>query len=1156
MKRIISFLLSLIFIFSTLPLSTLKISASPFMGGDGSAATPYLVGTPEALNAVRDYPDSHFMQVADIDMSVWGNWIPIPNFRGVYDGREFNISYLNINVNDNSTYATLYGLFASASDGTIKNIILKSIDYTITKTTTSAYVHGGADYTVYVGGICGTYGSIKNCSVSGSITVKAPSAFVGGICGISISEITGCFNSAELTVNSDESAACGGICGSNSDKITLSTNAGTIYATPNKLMNVGGICGHNEDGRIQNCVNTGNLICVSENYYNGICYAGGIVGSRGSVKQSVNYGNITAIGIASKSDDNKYSSWTVGGIIGYCSEQYESGAKCCINLARNITSAYNKNDILIYIPTASRINGSVTLGGIGNYTPNFNDCYSLDETLINEKIITPPTEEGMELKEQGKNISADQSLNEASYPEFDFTSTWIIDKTIGGAILRDIPYTPIPISPPTPQEIIADFNEILYRAEHLTSGHMSVLSDLAMHNWLLTNNYSPSKIIIDSHPENMHTVAAAWEAMQAAIEAAEEGFAVAYKHNLKQQDIITAYILAAVGVTTEVKYADAVKENFKHVNNLVKYSAELNNTFVAAGGDFRDFAKGQKGTLQKLLTEYYDKNDPTMSALLKTEKGLKLIGSIIDKANDFEDLYNKLSSYSKLYALNDSTKEALKLMYEVCPDEAAAIKKSLEQCAEIVNSANEEMITDIIEREVAVALTEDACYALSEKFMDYFTKPFLDINPLAEAFIKYAKSQMTAVDKMLGIDARTEQYFKMCAFTELDKIVGLTVQQAIINYKDDRTTKNAATLLAAIELKFGFIDQDFKEAIKYSEIIFDAGIMTKIRNSLLEVYGLDLVNTLKDTLIDTEKTKNALYCTIETSWLLPLESEQPDIASQYMEYRNRIYSAYAPELAEVFVRVNQIDQFVSVHCPVNVSVYNSAGELVAEVGEDMVWSSGTIAVVYDHGEKDIYFFDNSEYRIVCEGYDAGDMDISITNYDSDGNITQTVNYNNVPVASGSIHTLSEEQVTDGSGALLEVDFDSTAGAEKHKITISYGVIEGYLTEHEVAKGERVEISAIIPEGYRFVGWVGEVEFEDAKASSTYFFMPDSDITVSAKLKKIENDDGEDGENDSSVIRVIIIICACVAGVVILGGTAILIITIKKRKIIVSKEKQQ
>lgn len=1151
MKRVLSFLLTAITILTSLPLSALQISASPFAGGDGSEGNPYLVATPEALNAVRDNPTAHYLQIADIDMSSWGNWTPINSFRGVYDGQKQTISNLKIDVHDTSTYATAYGLFAEASGGKIKNVILKDINYSITKKGSTEYVHGGANYSVYVGGICGNYGSIENCTVSGSITVDALSSQVGGICGCTYSDITNCFNSATLTVNLTENSACGGIAGSNSGKITLSTNAGAINASSNKGVSVGGICGINKDGRVQNCLNSGNLTCLNDYYYksgNGF-YAGGIVGRNGNVSNSVNYGSINAIATASKNDDGNYTYWLTGGILGYCNEQYESGAESCFNLCRSIISCYNNGGTLIYINTASRINGSVTLGGMGNYTPSFDNCYSLDETLLNEKIVIPPEKESMELKKQGKNLTAAQCLLESSYSGFDFKKSWIIDASIGGAILRDTPYTSVPIDPETPQEIIADFNDLIYRADYLTKGKASILTDPAIHSLLLTNNFTPSRIIVDAHPENMQTVAAAWEALKATVDAADGDASQVLKQNTKQEDLITAYILGAVGNYTDYQFADAVKNNFKHTQNLVKVLCELNGTYAMAGDEFKEFIKGKDGDVEKLLRDYYEKNDPTMSALLKTKKGISVVSSVISTANSIEDVVSEISSYSKLYGINESTKEALLLMYKVCPDESKALKKALKLTAEIVSSANEEMIKDISEREFAFSLCRETAYAVTDKLWGYMTDAFVDSCPVAKGYVALAKMELTVMDKFFGIDARTEQYFKLCTLNEVDRVAALAVHQAMNDYIASPTSEKAATFLSAIELKFGFVDQSYNESIKYSEVITDSGILQKMENGFRNLFGIENVNVLKESLIGAEKAKNSLHCTILTAWISELDAEDHSLAKNYYEYREAMFTRYDPENANDFIEVfrNAAKQY-SIHCPVNVQVFSPSGELIAEVGKDSIFASEDVAVIYDHGEKEIIFFEEGDYILSCEGYDDGDMDIEITEFDSEGNIVRKVNYNNIPVAPSSIHAMSGNEVKTNDGNSLPFDYDSDRASKKHKVSIENGVISGYLFERDAAKGERIEISAIIPEGYRFVGWQvtgGDVVFEDTKASSTSFFMPESDIEISAKFKKLDRDDDEDKPNTG--IPVIIIFVIAGGALITLSGIAILIVMIKERK---------
>ncbi len=48
-----------------------------FAGGSGTLEDPYLIQTADQLNAVRKGPKNHYKLIADIDLSQWGNWVPI-----------------------------------------------------------------------------------------------------------------------------------------------------------------------------------------------------------------------------------------------------------------------------------------------------------------------------------------------------------------------------------------------------------------------------------------------------------------------------------------------------------------------------------------------------------------------------------------------------------------------------------------------------------------------------------------------------------------------------------------------------------------------------------------------------------------------------------------------------------------------------------------------------------------------------------------------------------------------------------------------------------------------------------------------------------------------------------------------------------------------
>ncbi|MDE6590261.1 MAG: hypothetical protein K2K53_07995, partial [Oscillospiraceae bacterium] len=147
-KRIPSLLLALCMVFALLPGSALaadgtlmpagvvfqQLKQSPFTfaGGSGTREDPYLVSTPDQLNAIRQGLDKHYKLANDIDLSTWGNWLPIGDevlnrygeatpFTGSFDGAGHVISGMTITGTNsdfqpagqrqgNSTH--FFGLFA------------------------------------------------------------------------------------------------------------------------------------------------------------------------------------------------------------------------------------------------------------------------------------------------------------------------------------------------------------------------------------------------------------------------------------------------------------------------------------------------------------------------------------------------------------------------------------------------------------------------------------------------------------------------------------------------------------------------------------------------------------------------------------------------------------------------------------------------------------------------------------------------------------------------------------------------------------------------------------------------------------------------------------------------------------------------------------
>jgi hypothetical protein len=256
-----------------------EMPPNPFAGGDGTELDPYQVATAEQLNKVRDYSETFFIQIADIDLGVapWNEyegWEPIGSeaepFTGFYDGGNCTISGLYINrpmQNDIGLFGCCFGSFQSAITD------LNVFDVNIS----------GADN---VGALIGRIGyncQIISCSTSGEITANANA---GGVAGNAQSIlISKSFSSCSIKPASQYSGySFGGIAGyvSANCSISESYSSGSVSG----YESVGGLIGSCLQSSIEDCFSsadtesvnyTGGLIGMSENSYISKCYSTGTV---------------------------------------------------------------------------------------------------------------------------------------------------------------------------------------------------------------------------------------------------------------------------------------------------------------------------------------------------------------------------------------------------------------------------------------------------------------------------------------------------------------------------------------------------------------------------------------------------------------------------------------------------------------------------------------------------------------------------------------------------------------------------------------------------------------------------------------------------------------------------------------------------------------
>jgi len=232
------------------------------LSGDGSSTNPYIICSPQQLDAVRDEPNAYYQLCGNIDLTAylatggegyakWGvnGWMPIGDsttpFTGTIDGAGYTISGLRISRAGTNEIGLFGVLFNS---GAIKNLTL-NISNNITNST-GTYVGG------LVGRLSGT-STISKCSVTGSGTISGGS-YIGGVAGQinNASIVTKCYSS----VNISGSNSVGGIAGWVGEAGRGNGTITNCYATGSVTgggSNIGGLVGQLYNGIIDSCYVTG-----------------------------------------------------------------------------------------------------------------------------------------------------------------------------------------------------------------------------------------------------------------------------------------------------------------------------------------------------------------------------------------------------------------------------------------------------------------------------------------------------------------------------------------------------------------------------------------------------------------------------------------------------------------------------------------------------------------------------------------------------------------------------------------------------------------------------------------------------------------------------------------------------------------------------------
>ncbi len=200
---------------------------------------------------------------------------------------------------------------------------------------------------------------------------------------------------------------------------------------------------------------------------------------------------------------------------------------------------------------------------------------------------------------------------------------------------------------------------------------------------------------------------------------------------------------------------------------------------------------------------------------------------------------------------------------------------------------------------------------------------------------------------------------------------------------------------------------------------------------------------------------------------------------------------------------------MSIACPVNVTVYDESGNVIASIVNHEVISA-EIPVIVNGETTEIYFssFSDEDYTVEIVATDNGTMNYTVTELNVAGETVKRANYYDVQLETNQKFTSNVEALTDFTDEkydLLALDGETETiisaseilSSGEGNVTLDVNISgEGTVVgSGNYIKGDSINLKAYAAKGYVFAGWYLEDQFISDENTCLIRILEDTEINA-------------------------------------------------------------